>query len=214
MERSEQVRPLAPASSNAEDVTKNRRRRWLWCCACVGAALLILAVVVVILIFIVFKAKEPVFRVNRVTVDRLEVINGTTTPRPGTNMSLTVDVSVKNRNYVSFSWHQNTTSALFYRGTAIGEAHVPGEKSRARRTMRMNVTVDVILDRIMGQPDLGSDISTGLVTVGTYTEVDGKVKLLMIKKHVRVKMNCSMTINISSPTPAIQKQDCKHKVKL
>ncbi|KAH6767378.1 Late embryogenesis abundant hydroxyproline-rich glycoprotein family [Perilla frutescens var. hirtella] len=219
MERSEQVRPLAPASDrpNSSDdeagttATKTHRRRWLRCCTCVGAALLIQAVVVVILIFTVFKVKDPVIGLNGVTVDRLELINGTTTPRPGTNMSLTADVSVKNPNYASFRY-QNTTTALFYRGTTIGEARGPGGRSRARRTMRMNITVDVITDRVMGQPELGSDISSGLLTLSSYTEVGGKVKLLMIKKHVRVRMNCSMTINITSR--AIQEQKCKRKVKL
>lgn len=219
METSEQIRPLAPASErpiSSDDeagtaVTKHRRRRLLRCCACVGGVLLLQAVVVVILIFTVFKFKDPVIRLNGVTVERLELINGTTTPRPGSNMSLTADVSVKNPNYASFRYPE-TTSALFYRGTEIGAARGPAGRARARRTMRMNVTVEVIADRVLAQPDLGADINSGLLTLGSYTEVRGKVKILMVKKHVRVRMNCTLTVNVTSQ--AIQDQKCKRKVKL
>ncbi|PIN13679.1 hypothetical protein CDL12_13700 [Handroanthus impetiginosus] len=216
METSEQVRPLAPAaerpSSDDEEsaaVTKVRRRRWLKCCGCVTAILLIQAIVIVILIFTVFKVKDPIIRMNGVTVQSLDLINGTT-PRPGSNMSIIADVSVKNPNFASFKY-KNTTTTLFYRGTVIGDAHGPPGSARARRTMRMNVTVDIITDRLLTQPNLSSDINSGLLTISSYTRVGGKVKIIF-KKHVTVTMNCSMTVNITSR--AIQQQKCKRKVKL
>ncbi|XP_041995890.1 late embryogenesis abundant protein At1g64065-like [Salvia splendens] len=204
VETSEQIRPLAPASERptssddeaAATPVNHRRRRLLRCCACVGAVLLIQAVVIVILIFTVFKVKDPdpVIRLNGVTVDRLDLINGTTTPQPGSNMSLTADVSVQNPNYASFRYPE-MTSSLYYRGTEIGEARGPAGKARARRTARMNVTVEVIADRVTGQPELGSDINSGMLTLGSYTVVGGKVKILMVKKHDRITMNCSLTVN-------------------
>ncbi|KAL8028161.1 hypothetical protein ABFS82_14G138800 [Erythranthe guttata] len=219
VETSEQVRPLAPAydrhtSSDDESatVTGIRRRRCLKCCGCAAAVILIQAVVVVILIFTVFKVKEPVIRMNKITVLNLDLVNGTTTtPRPGSNMTLNADVSVKNPNHASFRY-MNTTTTLYYRGAVIGEARGPPGSARARRTMRMNVTVEVITDRVLSNPDLGTDINTGLLTMSTYTVVGGRVKMLMIKKHLTVRMNCSMTINITSQ--AIQEQKCKRKVKL
>ncbi|KAI3449221.1 hypothetical protein Pfo_005886 [Paulownia fortunei] len=218
VETSEQVRPLAPAADRptssddeATAVTGIRRKRWLKCCGCVAAALLIEAVVVVILIFTVFKVKDPIIRMNKVTVLTLELANGTNTPRPGSNMTLNADVSVKNPNFASFKY-QNTTTTLFYHGAVIGEARGPPGSARARRTMRMNITVDVITDRILSQPDLGADYSSGLLTMSSYTQVGGRVKMLIIKKHVTVRMNCTMTINITSQ--AIQKQKCRRKVKL
>ncbi|XP_057805751.1 late embryogenesis abundant protein At1g64065-like [Salvia miltiorrhiza] len=221
VETSEQIRPLAPASerpTSSDDEAgatavgggRRRRQQLLRCCGCCGAVVLLQAVVIVILIFTVFKVKDPVIRLNGVTVDRLDLINGTATPRPGSNMSLTADVSVKNPNFASFRYPE-TTSALFYRGAAIGEARGPAGRARARRTARMNVTVEVIADRVLAQPDLGSDINSGLLTLGSYTEVGGKVKILMVKKHVRVTMNCSLTVNVTSQ--AIQGQKCKRKVK-
>ncbi|KZV37406.1 hypothetical protein F511_01274 [Dorcoceras hygrometricum] len=219
MESSEQVHPLAPASGRytgsddqeAAAVPKTNRRRCIKCCGTITVLLLIQAIVIVILIFTVFKVKDPVIRMNGVTIDRLELINGTTTPRPGSNITLTADVSVKNSNFASFNY-QNTTTTLFYRGVVIGEARGPSGKAKARRTMRMNVTVDVITDRILSQPDLNSDYSSGLLTIGSYTSVGGRVKMIFVKKHVTVRMNCSMTVNVTSQ--AIQNQRCKRKVKL
>lgn len=222
VETSDQARPLAPASDrhvSSDDeaattpisIRKNRRRRCLRCCGCVGAALLVQAAVVVILIFTVFKARDPVIRLNRVTVDRMELVNGTNTPRPGSNMSLTADVSVKNPNYVGFRY-PNTTTALFYRGAEIGVARGPPGNSRARRTARMNVTIEVVADRVLALPDVGSDLNSGAVTISSYSDLKGKVKIWMIKKEARVKMNCTLTINMTSQS--ITQQKCKRKVKL
>lgn len=93
----------------------------------------------------------------------------------------------------------------------IGEARGPGGRAKARRTTKMNVTVDVITARFLGDPNLQSDLSSGLIPIASYTRVGGRVKMLtFIKRHITVKMNCSMMVNITSQ--AIQEQKCKRKV--
>ncbi|CAI9764859.1 unnamed protein product [Fraxinus pennsylvanica] len=222
MAERDQVRPLAPASerisSDDEEIAlqnvKNlKKRRCIKCCGCIAAVILIQAAVVVILIFTVFKVKDPIIRMNNVIVTKLEPINATMPlPRPGSNMSITADISVKNPNYASFKF-PNTSTTLFLHGTVIGDAQGPPGKSKARRTTRMNVTVNIIADRILSQPSLGDDINSGLIAIDSYTVVGGRVKLMnIIKKHVTVKMNCTVSINIT--TRAIQEQKCKRKVKL
>ncbi|KAK6142757.1 hypothetical protein DH2020_023105 [Rehmannia glutinosa] len=167
------------------------------------------ATVVVILIFTVFKVKDPVCpnerRHRQARFDQRHHH-----PRRARH-DLNADVSVEKPQYASFRY-QNTTTTLYYRGAVIrGGAWSPG-RAKARRTMRMNVTVDVITDRVLNQPDLGSDINSGLITMSSYTVVGGRVKIFVVKKHVTVRMNCSMTVNITSR--AIQQQKCKRKVKL
>lgn len=219
MER-EQVRPLAPAwerpsSDDLETVsnTQNkefRRKRCLRCGACLAALLLILATLILVLIFTVFRVKEPIIRLNGMAVDKLELANGM--PKPGSNLTLTADVSVKNPNFASFRY-SNTSSSLSYRGTVVGEARAPPGKTKARRTSRMNITVDIVTDRILSQPSLIVDISTGLLTMDSYTRVGGRMKFLkLISRYVVVKMNCTITVNIT--TRSIQTQKCKRKVKL
>ncbi|CAK9134366.1 unnamed protein product [Ilex paraguariensis] len=216
----EQVRPLAPASERlSSDDDENvlnqkalRRKKCIRCCGCIAALLLIQAVVVIILIFTVFKVKDPKIKLNGVTIDKLELVSGTNIPRPGTNMSLTADVSVKNPNFASFKY-KNTTTALYYYGSQIGEARGPPGHAKAHRTMRMNITVDIMTDNLISNPNLQSDANSGKLILTSYSRVAGRVNMLkLIKKHVIVKMNCSMTVNITSRE--ILEQKCKRKVKL
>lgn len=215
----EQVRPLAPAtdrpSSDHDEaalyIQKLKRKRCIKCCGIISALLLLQAIVVIILIFTVFKVKDPIIKMNGVTITKLELINNTI-PKPGVNMSLIADVSVKNPNVASFKY-SNTTTTLFYHGSVVGEARGPPGKAKPRRTMRMNITVDIITDRLLSNPNLQSDVGSGLLTMSSYSKVPGRVKMLsIIKKHVVVKMNCTITVNISSQ--AIQDQKCKRKVSL
>ncbi|ONI23263.1 hypothetical protein PRUPE_2G178500 [Prunus persica] len=218
MVEKEQVRPLAPAangqSSDADEAALHSKKfglkKFIYCCGGITALLLILAVVIIILAFTVFRLKEPKIKMNKVTVTRLELINDNTTPKPGSNISLTADVSVKNPNAASFRYN-NTTTTLYYHGVVVGEAHGSPGKAKARRTMRMNITVDVITDRLTSNPKWGADVGSGLLTMSSYSRIPGRVNMWnIIKRHVVVKMNCTMTVNISSQ--AIQEQKCKRKV--
>lgn len=196
----------------ANNLSETRRRGCiLKCCGCVTAILLVQVVSVVILVFTVFRVRDPAIRLNGVTVTRLELVTGTI-PRPGVNMSLVADVSVKNPNYASFRY-RNTTTALYYHGTLVGEARGPPGRARARRTTRMNITVDVITDRFTSSPYLSADVGSGILPVSSYSRIPGRVKLAgIIGKYIVVKMNCSMTVNVSSR--AIQEQKCKRRVDL
>ncbi|CAI9279116.1 unnamed protein product [Lactuca saligna] len=119
--------------------------------------------------------------------------------------------TTRTRKYVT--WYKNTTTNLYYRGMVIGVARgLPGQ-SKARRTTRMNITMDIMVDRLLENPNLQSDIGTGLLNMSNYTIVGGRVKLLtIIKKHVIVSMNCTMRVNIINR--AIEDQNCKKKVKI
>lgn len=216
----EQVRPLAPStdrtSSDEEESAlqskKLRRRRCIKCCGCITAVLLTAAIVIVILIFTIFRIKNPWIKLNGVTITQLELINNTNIPKPGVNISLIADVSVKNPNIASFRYN-NTTSAIYYHGEVVGEARGPPGRAKARRTMRMNVTVDIMTGKLVSSPNLSTEAGTGLLTMDSYSKIPGRVKLLnIIKKHITVTMNCSITVNISSQ--AIQAQKCRKKVDL
>ncbi|CAA0830667.1 Late embryogenesis abundant (LEA) hydroxyproline-rich glycoprotein family [Striga hermonthica] len=221
-ETPDQARPLAavrPASSDDEEAepttavaAKSRRRsRLLLCSATAAGILLILAAVAAALALTVFRIRDPVIRMNGVAVQRADLIAGTAMPRPGSNMTIAADVSVKNPNFASFRY-RNTTTAIYYRGVVIGEGRWPPGRARAQRTMRMNITVDVMMDRVLSQPDLASDLASGVVTMSSYTMVGGRVKVLTIGKHVTVTMNCTMTVNITSRT--IMEQRCRRRVRI
>uniref|UniRef100_A0A2P2QS58 Uncharacterized protein LOC101306460 n=1 Tax=Rhizophora mucronata TaxID=61149 RepID=A0A2P2QS58_RHIMU len=215
----DQVRPLASAAENpssdggeaAQQLQNIRRRRFIKCCGCTTSLFLILAIVVVILILTVFRIRDPIIKMNGVTITRADLINGTI-PRPGSNITILADVSVKNPNEVSFRY-TNTTTTLLYHGVLVGEARGPPGKAKARRTMRMNVTLDIITDRLISNPSLTADFGSGLLTITSNSRVPGTVKFLhIIRKNIVVRMNCSLSVSLSSRE--IQSQRCRRKVEL
>ncbi|XP_057979885.1 uncharacterized protein LOC131165808 [Malania oleifera] len=221
MAAEEQVLPLAPAAGRQTSdhgsplpvaATRPSRARRIRCCACAAAlTLLTAAVAVVVLALTVFRIKGPEIKLNGIAVSRLELVAGTAVPRPGTTVSLTADVSVKNPNAASFKYG-NTTTALYYWGAEVGEARGPPGRAGARRTVRMNLTVEFMTDRLMVQAaNLSREMREGVLTMSSYTRVGGRVRMLkIIRKHVTVKMNCTVSLNIT--TRAIQQQRCKRHV--
>ncbi|XP_077210471.1 late embryogenesis abundant protein At1g64065-like [Tasmannia lanceolata] len=215
----EDIKPLAPANFNVEPVdqeearwelpTKIRNRRCIICCGCCTAVLVILGIVILVLALTVFRVRDPEMTMNSVKIDQLTFRLDTP---PALNMTIMANISVKNPNAASFKFG-NSTTFLSYRGTTVGEARIPAGKASARRTLHMNVTVDVLADKLLGVANLYSDIASGALPVSSYSKIGGRVNLLNIfKRHVTVMMNCTMTVSVSNQ--AIQDQKCNQRVKL
>ncbi|TQE08490.1 hypothetical protein C1H46_005965 [Malus baccata] len=214
----EQVKPLAPANSHylrsdEEEVAslhiKLRQRKYVHCCGCVSAVFLIIAVTAIVLGFTVFHVKDPMIKMNEVTVQRLEFANGNL--RTDINITLLADVSVKNPNVASFKY-SNATTLVYYSRTEVGEGKTPAGVAKARRTSRINVTVDIVPGKILGVPGLMREVASGELNMTTYTRIQGKVKVVLVKKNVVVELNCTVRYNFSSRE--IQGEDCKRRVRL
>ncbi|CAK7335619.1 unnamed protein product [Dovyalis caffra] len=180
MAETEQAKPLAPAAfqirSDEEEIrskqSKTRRRNCIKCCGCITAIFLILATTIVVLVLTVFDVKDPVINMNKLVVLRLELANGTL--RTDVNVTLLADVSVKNPNAASFKFNNGTTT-VYYGGKMVGEANTPPGKAKARRTLHMNVTVDLIPEKLLAVGSLMSDISSaGALTMSSNTIIGGK----------------------------------------
>ncbi|CDP12089.1 unnamed protein product [Coffea canephora] len=217
-----EVEPLSPAAApywnNIDDdglpVEFKRHRRhqkYVLCCGCVTALILILVVVVCVLIFTVFGARCPKLRVNSLQIDGLDRVNWTDI-RPNTNLSIIADVSVKNPNIASFKYN-NASTILYYDGNIVGGAKTPGATAKAGRTLRLNVTMDILLAKVLNVSRLQADYLAGILPMSSYTRISGRVKIFnLIKRGVFVRTNCSMIVNVTSYT--IKHQDCKRKVTL
>ncbi|KAH7550195.1 hypothetical protein ACOSP7_024595 [Xanthoceras sorbifolium] len=214
MAEKDQVKPLTPAGhqprSDGEDdyeamhaKSNNLRRKQLYiqCCGCLSV-LLIVPTVMIIVVLTVCHVKHPSLRMNSVSIQRpLEVVNGTTTTGGrDQNLTLLVDFLVKNPNYASFKF-RNATTVLYYGGTVVGEGQIPaGLQAKARRTIWINVTVDIIIPEkalLGGQSGI---MSTGTLNLNmsSYTRIAGKVKMLnIIKKNMVLGLNCSFMYNVS-----------------
>ncbi|KAK7831311.1 hypothetical protein CFP56_027479 [Quercus suber] len=81
-------------------------------------ALLILITTIVTLFLIFGVFKDPIIILNGVNISRLGLIYGTI-PKPGVNISVLADVSIKNPNIVSFKY-SNTITTLYYYAMVVG----------------------------------------------------------------------------------------------
>ncbi|KAG6480356.1 uncharacterized protein LOC122019612 [Zingiber officinale] len=223
----EQIAPLAlsstqsPAGEEGEVAAASkpsrlrRRRRCLICGGCCGVFLVVLAVVIVVLALTVFRVKDPEITVNGVTVQRVAVGGlsfAALQPSFSLNLTLLVDLSVKNPNAASVRFGPSTT-AVYFHGRDLGVARGPPGNSRAHRTFRMNVTVDIMAERVVGDAQLLQEVLGGVIPVTTSTRLGGRVKLLgVIRRHVEVTMNCSLTIELANQS--LRQQDCDREVRL
>ncbi|KAJ0971493.1 hypothetical protein J5N97_019452 [Dioscorea zingiberensis] len=216
----DQVTPLAfaaihPTTTNDEEdpSTKPRRRllrrRCVLCCATCTTVLVLIAIIIVILAFTVFKVKEPKMTMNSMTIQGLSAITRSSSAS-GFNVTVVADISVKNPNAASFKFGSSTTS-VYYKDGLVGLAYGPPGNARAHRTFRVNVTVDVMGDQLVGDVDLMAEVMGGVVGMKSSTMVGGRVKILGIfKHHVDVMMNCSMSIAVLNQS--ILDQNCNHRV--
>ncbi|CAN6710883.1 unnamed protein product [Malus baccata var. baccata] len=125
---------------------------------------LIQTVVIIIFAFTVFRVKNTKIKLNKVTITRLKLINNSTIPKPDSKISLTADVSMKNPNVASFRYR------------AVPLSHSPLGVSRAQRTMRMNVIVDIITNSLTSNPNVRSGVESGLITMSSHFRILGRVK--------------------------------------
>lgn len=181
-------------------------------CLAVTAVVLVATVVLVILCLTVFKARDPETTINSVVLKDLDV--ALNIPRRGVDVNLTLDVdlSVKNPNKVGFKYKNG--SALFnYRGELVGQALIGSGEISADQTNPMNVTLTIMADRFLDKSELFSDVVAGTLPLNTLTKVWGKVVIFGIfKVHVISTSSCDFSINMSNKT--VGEQKCKRKTKL
>ncbi|CAI9784637.1 unnamed protein product [Fraxinus pennsylvanica] len=220
-EKREQVKPLAPAAlgikiDEDEDISMEFRnhhhRKCITCCGCITAIFLIIVMIMLVLVFTIFHIKDPVIKMKNLKIQGFGALVRTDNPGPAVNLTVEADVSVINPNVASFKF-SNTTTSLYYDSIVIGEAQILAGEVRARRTLDMNFCIDVKVDKILALPGLKSDLASGALSISSHSKISGKVKIInIIKKHVVVQMNCTMTFDIRSQ--AIQDQNCKRKISL
>ncbi|CAD5174116.1 late embryogenesis abundant protein At1g64065 [Musa acuminata AAA Group] len=224
----EQVKPImlhspsiVPVGDDEEAASRwrsiqylHKRRCALCCCGCCGATVVILGITILILSLTVFKVKDPTLTMNSLTLDTFRVGPGTLDNLVLFNATLVADISIKNPNVASFRF-DNSTTDFYYAGETVGVAYAPQGKVSAHRTARMNVTVDVLTDRVVKQ----MNITTEAWTAGTelnltsFTDIKGRVNVLGVyKRDIEVMLNCSMTLELSTTFHGFKNTDCSANV--
>lgn len=213
--------PVAAADEEGADTRRppsqylRRRRRLLLCGGCCGAAVLVLGLVLLVLSFTVLKVKDPTLTMNNIFLDRLDPGLGTWEHPLSLNATLTFDVSLRNPNVASFAYEDSATE-FRYLGQTVGVAYAPDGEVGARRTARMNATLDVMLDRILGTNATASVFDGVALDLTSFTDIRGRVDVAGIyKRNIEVMLNCTMTLDLNSEAQSqvLRNQHCLANVR-
>ncbi|GAB4857459.1 hypothetical protein Ancab_015368 [Ancistrocladus abbreviatus] len=116
-------------------------------------------------------------RINSLGIRVQDVIRRTLTS-PDANISLTADMSIKNPNSGSSFKFTNSTTSLYYDGIVVGDIKSPAGLARARRTAKMNTSMDVIAEKLFAAPRFIRDVSSGSLIFQGWTRIVGRLRLM------------------------------------
>lgn len=193
------VHPAAPgdvedAAARRSTQYLRRRRCALCCCGCCVTTVVITALTVLVLAVTVFRVKHPRITMNSVTLAALSGAGPSGTL--AANSTLAADVSIRNPNVASFRFSLSETE-VYYEGRTVAVARVPAGRIGAHRTARVNVTVDLLADRLARAVDGGGLVMGREYEFTTYTEMSGTVRVLGVyRKELEIRMNCSVTVEV------------------
>ncbi|XP_010261403.1 PREDICTED: late embryogenesis abundant protein At1g64065 [Nelumbo nucifera] len=210
MAEKDQTNPLAPAvgpaksdeeSASLRSKEELRHKRNIKCFVYILAFAVFQTIIILVFALTVLKIKTPSVRMTSVTVENLSFSNNASF-----TMKLIGEVAVKNKNFGHFKF-DNSTVTVSYQGTTVGQALVPKARAKARKTTRMNVTMEVNSEQLSGNSNLRNDIDSGTLILDSYAKLSGKVHLMKVmKKRKTAEMNCTITLNFGSKS--IQGWNC------
>ncbi|XP_057458950.1 uncharacterized protein LOC130749588 [Lotus japonicus] len=181
-------------------------------CLIVTGILIAIVLLIVILALTVFKAKHPVTTVDSMKLEDVDVKLDIAKLRVDLNVTLDVNLSVKNPNKVGFKY-SDSTAQLNYRGQQIGEVPIPAGEISSDQTKGFNLTLTIMADRLLSNSQLFSDVTSGTLPLNTFSRISGKVSIMgFIKVHVVSYTSCDIAVNISNRT--VGNQECHYKTKL
>ncbi|KAK3429366.1 hypothetical protein EUGRSUZ_E00795 [Eucalyptus grandis] len=188
-----------------EDDEAKRKKRMKWT---IGIIAFVIFQVVQALFFVlvIMKFKSPKFRVGDFAVQTLTV---GTQASPSFNMNFVAPVRVKNTNWGPFKYDASTIN-FTYGGVLVGEAVIPKGKANFKSTKKIDVNVALISTGLPSNINLnlGSELSSSVITLNSQGELKGKITVMFMFKKTKIsQMNCTMTINTS--TKVVQSLTCK-----
>lgn len=193
------------------DDKKRKRARNI----CLAAIVIVLAFIalLVILFFTLFKPKHPVTTVNSIDLRDLQVPSDFPRVRLDLNLTLNVNLSIKNPNKASFKYGNDSTSLIYYKKDVVAEGIIPAGKISSDETKVFNIEVRIFADRLIGNPEVYSDVISGKLPFTTYTRISGRISVLHVfKRHIVTYSWCDISIDVVNRS--IEKSHCKYKTKL
>ncbi|PON43888.1 Late embryogenesis abundant protein [Parasponia andersonii] len=153
--------------------------------------------VIVITVFglVVMRAKSPKLRLSDIEFNSLNIVQGSS---PSFDMNFRAQVRVKNSNFGPYKF-DNTTATFIYGGATVGQLIIPKGKAGLKSTKKINVIVSLSSSQLPNTANLGSELTTGTLTLSSTAKMTGNVELMLImKKKKSADLNCFITIDVAA----------------
>ncbi|KAK3429362.1 hypothetical protein EUGRSUZ_E00791 [Eucalyptus grandis] len=125
---------------------------------------------------------------------------------PSFNMSFVAPIRVKNTNWGPFKYDASTVN-FTYGDVQVGQATIPKAKANFKSTKKIDVLVTLNSGALPTSSNLGSELSSGVITLNSQGELKGKVTVMFMFKKTKIsKMNC--TIKISTSAKEVKSLHC------
>ncbi|KAI6707151.1 hypothetical protein NL676_010113 [Syzygium grande] len=184
-----------------EEAKRKKRMKWT-----IGIIAFVIFQVVQALFFVlvIMKFKSPKFRIGEFDVQTLNV---GTQASPSFNMAFVAPIRVKNTNWGPFKYDASTVD-FTYGDVQVGQAIIPKSKANFKSTKKIDVSVTLSSANLPTTSNLGSELSSGIITLNSQGALKGKVTIMfMFKKTKTSQMNCTMGINVA--TKVVQSLSCE-----
>ncbi|KAL3511301.1 hypothetical protein ACH5RR_030702 [Cinchona calisaya] len=177
------------------------------CCGITTVLLIAIIVVALVLFFTILKPKNPKITTESVTLDYIKY-----EPIPifHLNITLSIVITVDNRNYASFKY-ENSTVFVTYRGIPAAQGPIQQDTIPARAKHDIGTSVVIVVDNFSSNPDFLGDFTSGSLNFTSTTFLHGKatvLKLLKIKVSTYTTCDISVFINFQNASSV-----CQSKVK-
>ncbi|CAL2260348.1 unnamed protein product [Prunus armeniaca] len=152
----------------------------------------------------VMKVKTPKFRLgSNIDVQSFESVPAT----PSFDTKFTTQIKIKNSaNWGSYKF--NAANVTFqYQGQTVAVINIAKGKAGWLSTIKRNAEVSLNSNGITGS-NLGSELSSGVLTLNSVGRLNGKVAIMFImKKKKAANMNCTIAFDVTAKT--LKSLQCK-----
>ncbi|KAI4347135.1 hypothetical protein L6164_007978 [Bauhinia variegata] len=196
--------PYPPAQNVVVVLPSYRRRSSRYerqCLLYCGAVFLFLLLLAAAIFFLY--PSDPSVRVVRI---RLNHIGVKTSPVPVLDLSFSLTVKVRNRNFFALNYDSLVVS-VGYRGRELGIVSSEGGRLKARGSSYINATLNVNGFQVIHDVFyLLKDLAKGVIPFDTHTRVKGELGLLFFNIPLKGTVSCDVLVNTDEQR--IVHQDC------
>ena len=209
MASTRQADPLAPANgytrSDAESLQSAddlKRKKRIKLAVYIGIFIVFQIIVITVIGLTVMKVKTPKVRLGNINIQDLNSVPAT----PSFDLKFTTQIMIKNTNWGPYKFDASNVTFL-YQGATVGQVDIPKSKAGMLSTKKVNVEVS-LSSSSLSSSNLGSELSSGVLTLNSAAKLTGKVELMLImKKKKSSNMDCTIAFELSSKT--LRSLQCK-----